>query len=92
MRQSKTLMLSMNVGKQSLETEFLIAICRLNGDKWQSKTLFLAIFDRHLSIVKIVFDCRLSGVIGVIDIFLYHLQELQREIFFKLPLLVNQKP
>ena len=27
----------------------------------------------------------------VIDIFLYHLQELQREIFLKLPLLVNQK-
>ena len=26
------------------------------------KTLFLAIFDPHLSIVKSVFDCRLSGV------------------------------
>ena len=27
----------------SLETEISIAICRLTGDKWQSKTLFLAI-------------------------------------------------
>ena len=33
----------MNVDKKSLETVFWIAICR--GDKWQLKTLFLAIFD-----------------------------------------------
>ena len=28
-----------------LETMFLIAICRQTGDKWQSKTMFLTIFD-----------------------------------------------
>ena len=33
----------MNIDKKSLETEFLIAICRPVGDKWKSKTLFLAI-------------------------------------------------
>ena len=32
------------------------------GDKWQSKTLFLAIFYPLSSIVKSNFDCRLSGV------------------------------
>ena len=35
-RQSKTLIPSTNVDQKSLETEFSI------GDKWQSKTLFLA--------------------------------------------------
>ena len=41
-RKSKTLILSMNVDRKLLVTKFLIAIYRL-GDKWQSKTLFLAI-------------------------------------------------
>ena len=45
-----------------LETKFSIDICRPIGDKWQSKTLFLASFDPRSSIVKSVFDCRLSGV------------------------------
>ena len=54
--------LSMNVDQKSLVTEFLIAICRPTGNKWQLKTLFLAIFDTHPSIVKSVFDCRLPGV------------------------------
>ena len=45
-RQSNTLILSTIVDKKkSLETEISIAICRLTGDKWQSKALFLAIFD-----------------------------------------------
>ena len=44
-RQSKTLILSMNVDQKSLETEFYIAICRQSGDKWQLKLLFLVIFD-----------------------------------------------
>ena len=35
--QSKTLILSTNANKKMLETEFLIAICRSPGDKWQSK-------------------------------------------------------
>ena len=30
---------------------------------WQSKTLFPAIFDPRLSIVKSINDCRLSGVV-----------------------------
>ena len=46
------LILSTNVNQKSLETEYSIAICRLTGDKWQSKTLFLAIFDPRSSIVK----------------------------------------
>ena len=46
-----------------LETEFLIAICRPSGDKWQSKTLFLAIFDLPLLIVKSLFNCRLYSLI-----------------------------
>ena len=45
-----------------LETEFSIAIRRPTCDKWQSKTLFLAVFDQHSSIVKSVFYCHLSGV------------------------------
>ena len=49
---SETLIISMNVDEKSLETMFLIAICRLRGDKWQSKTLFLAIFDPRSLIVK----------------------------------------
>ena len=31
--------------QKSLETVFLIAICRQSGDKWQLKTLFLTFFD-----------------------------------------------
>ena len=41
-RKSKTL--STIVDQKSIETVFLIAICRQCGDKRQSKTLFLAIF------------------------------------------------
>ena len=52
----------MNIDQKSLETEFLIAICRQLGDKWRSKTLFLAIFDPCSSIVKSVFDCHIPGV------------------------------
>ena len=62
-RQSKTLILSTNVDQKSLETEFSVTICRPTGDKWQSITLFVAIFDPRSSIVKSVFDCRLSGVL-----------------------------
>ena len=53
--------LSRNVDKKSIETVFLIAICRHPGDKLQLKTLFLAIFDPHSSIVDSVFVCRLPG-------------------------------
>ena len=48
-RQSKTLILSMNVDKKSLGTEFLIAICHPTGYKSQLKTLFLVIFIHVLS-------------------------------------------
>ena len=61
-RQSKTPILSRNVDQKSLETEFSIAFCRQCGDKWQSKTLFLSIFDPCSSIVDSVFDCHLPGV------------------------------
>ena len=64
-RQSKALILSTNIDQKSLETEFLIVICRQTGDKWQSKTLLLVIFDPHSSIVKSVFGCHLSGVLLV---------------------------
>ena len=58
------LILYKNVDQKSLETEFLIAICHPIGDKWQLKTLFLAIFDLCSMIVKKhVFDCCLPGVI-----------------------------
>ena len=50
-RQSKTPILSRNVDQKSIETLFSIAICRPTGDKWQSKTLFLSIFDPRSSIV-----------------------------------------
>ena len=60
-RQLKTL-ISTKVVPKSSETEFSIAICRPTGDKCQSKTLFLAFFDSRSSVVKIVFDCRLSDV------------------------------
>ena len=42
---------SMNVDEKSIETVFLIAICHQLGDKWQSETLSLKIFDLGLSIV-----------------------------------------
>ena len=69
-RQSKTPILLRSVDQKSLETEdqksleteFLIAIFRHTGDKWQSKKLFLSIFDPSSSIVDIVFDCRLPDV------------------------------
>ena len=56
--QTKTLKQSTKIDKKSLEAEFSIAICHPTGDKWQSKTLFLAIFDPCSSIVKSVFDCQ----------------------------------
>ena len=61
-RQLKTSILSTNVNQKLLETEYLIAICHPIGDKCQSKTLFLAIFDPCSSIVTGIFDCRLPGV------------------------------
>ena len=40
-----------NADQKSIEAVFSIAICRQCGDKWQSKTLFLTIFDLRSSIV-----------------------------------------
>ena len=54
----KTIILSTSVDRKSLKIEFLIGICCPNGDKWQSKTLLLAIFDPRSSIVKSIFDSR----------------------------------
>ena len=51
-RQSKTFSTIDERGsKNAIETVFSIAICRLSGDKWQSKTLFLTSFDLRSSIV-----------------------------------------
>ena len=57
------LILSTNIDLNSLETDFFIALCRPTGDKWQSKTLFLASCDPQSLIVWSVFDCHLSGMI-----------------------------
>ena len=57
-RQSKTLILSPKTDQKSLKTVFS------TGDKWKQKTLFPAILDPRVSIVKNVFDCRLPGVIS----------------------------
>ena len=48
------LVLSTNVNKKSLETEFLIAIRPHLDDKWQSKTLLLVIYDLRSSIENTV--------------------------------------
>ena len=48
---------------KSLEKGFLIAISQQIGNKWQLKTLFLAIFDLGSLIVKSVYNCPLSSVI-----------------------------
>ena len=42
---------SMNADQKSLETVFLIAICRQSGNIWLSGLLFLTIFDLILAIV-----------------------------------------
>ena len=41
--------------------EFLIVLFSPDRRKWHSKTMFQAMFDRRSSIVKNIFDCRLSG-------------------------------
>ena len=69
-QQLKIIIISTNRDKKSLETEFLMAICRPTGDKWQSKTLFLASFDTRSSFVKSIYDCRLSGVTRLEVLFL----------------------
>ena len=66
-RQSKTSIISANVDQKSLETEFSSAICRPTGDKSQSRTLFLTIFNPRSSIVESIFDCHLPGVITLAD-------------------------
>ena len=54
-KRSKAPILSRNVDQKSIETVFSIVICRPSSDKWQSKTLFLSIFDPHSSIVNNVY-------------------------------------
>ena len=57
---------------KSVETVFLIAICRPTGHKWQSKTLFLSIFDPRSSIVDYVLDFRLPGVLLIPEPLIEH--------------------
>ena len=52
---------STNTDQKSLETVFSIAICRHSFDKWQSKALFLTIFDLRLLNRINVFDYHLPG-------------------------------
>ena len=66
--QSKTPILSRNVDQKSIEIVFSIAICCHTGDKWESKTMFLSIFDPCSSIVGNVIDCRLPDVIMEKDV------------------------
>ena len=40
----------------------MVSICRPTGDRWQSKTLFLPVFDPRSSIVKVVFAIDLSPI------------------------------
>ena len=56
---------------------FSIAICRATSDKWQSKTLFLTIYDPRSSIDKSVFDCRLPGLFTM-----YQRSQITFVIFF----------
>ena len=60
---SPSVIMRCSPNRKALETEFLISICRPNGDKWQSNTLFLAICDPCSSIVKSIFNCGLSDMI-----------------------------
>ena len=57
-RQSETLILSMNVDRSSLKTEFSIV-----GRQMTIENTVSSDFDPRSSIVKGVFDCNLSGVI-----------------------------
>ena len=52
--------------QKSIENSVFDCLCRPIGDRWQSKTLFLAIFNSRFSIVKSVFDCLLLGVVTVV--------------------------
>ena len=54
------LLISTNVDQKLLETRVLDN--HLLPNKWQSKSLFLAIFDSRSLIVKSDFDCSLPGV------------------------------
>ena len=65
-RQAEMSILSMNVDKKIVRSR--VFDFHPTGDKWQSKTLFLAIFDLRSSIVLSVFDCGLHGVIIVYQI------------------------
>ena len=53
----------MKADQKSLETVFLIVICRHLGDKWQSKTLFLTNSWPMFINSIYVFDWRQLGVL-----------------------------
>ena len=55
MRQSETLLTIDERGYKSLKTVFSSVISRQSGDKWQSKTLFLKMFELRSSIVLMIF-------------------------------------
>ena len=57
------------VDKRALKKIEIVFHSKLSpmGNNLQSKTLFLAFFYSYLSIVKSIFDCRLSGVITLVQ-------------------------
>ena len=57
----------MNVDQKSIEIVFLIAICHQWDDKWQSKQLFLLIFDLH-SLMVLAFLIAAYPVCGCSEI------------------------
>ena len=91
-RQSKTPILSRNVDQKSLEAEFSIGICRHTGDKWQSKTLLLTIFDLRLSIVDSVFHCHLPDVVTCIytDIICFENREDSEKPAFRIHVAMSE--
>ena len=68
------LILSANVDIKIVRNRVLIAFCLPIGDKWQSKTLFLTLFDSRSSIVQSVFDCGLSSLMMNIRFSVYRIR------------------
>ena len=59
-QQSETLINTIDERRSKIvRNRVFVAICRLTGDKWQSKTLFLAILILVRQLLS-VFDCSLS--------------------------------
>ena len=69
---------------------FSIALCRQSGDKWQSKTLFLTIFDLRSSIV-LTFSIAAYPVWDWLLTFLTHESKVTQLIFFRVWIAIGLK-